>query len=340
MSYLVIGGTGFTGSHLVRTLVGRGYDVVTFSPSGNTARLKDVERRIKVERGSVGELPELLRAIKAHSVRRIAYLAAESPPWTPMNVTKTMILGFLNVLEASRIMDVERLVWASSYAQVGPPELYCKRVDEDSPVRPADPHGVSYCANELAADFYGENYGLDVLGMRLGLLFGPGRARLGVMDVLVDLFEGAASGKPVRVTGGDSVWTLQYVKEAANAMAFGLEVGGHARRVYNTCDEALSLRQLAEMVMELVPGARIEVEPGGRTVRAPVDAGRIREELGYRPRYTVRDGVIDYLRELGAPMRGDRRVGPGIRRRCPRLDSGRGERGGRGGGAQALRQGR
>jgi nucleoside-diphosphate-sugar epimerase len=120
MSYLVIGGTGFTGSHLVRTLVGRGYDVVTFSPSGNTARLKDVERRIKVERGSVGELPELLRAIKAHSVRRIAYLAAESPPWTPMNVTKTMILGFLNVLEASRIMDVERLVWASSYAQVGP----------------------------------------------------------------------------------------------------------------------------------------------------------------------------------------------------------------------------
>ncbi|MFP3209819.1 MAG: NAD-dependent epimerase/dehydratase family protein, partial [Nitrososphaeria archaeon] len=44
MSYLVIGGTGFTGSHLVRALVERGYDVVTFSPSGNTARLKDVER--------------------------------------------------------------------------------------------------------------------------------------------------------------------------------------------------------------------------------------------------------------------------------------------------------
>ncbi|MFP3228992.1 MAG: NAD(P)-dependent oxidoreductase [Nitrososphaeria archaeon] len=305
MSYMVIGGTGFIGSHLVRALVDRGYEVVTFSPSGNTSRLGDVAGRVRVERGSIAELPDILHAIRGHSVRRIAYLAAESPTsWTPMNATKTMIMGFLNVLEASRIMDVERIVWASSYSQIGPPELYCKRVDEDSPVRPMDPHGVSYCTNELAADFYGENYGLDVLGMRLGLVFGPGRDRRNFMDVLVDLFEGAASGKPVRVPGGDSVWVLQYVKESANAMAFGLEVKGHSRRVYNTCDEALSLRQLAEMVMELVPGARIEVEPGGRTVRAPVDASRIREELGYRPRYTVRDGVLDYLRELGAPMRG------------------------------------
>jgi len=300
MSYLVIGGTGFIGSRLVGILVEKGYDVVTLSPSGNTSRLGDVARRVRVERGSVGELPDILHTIKAHSVRRIAYLAAESPPWTPMNVTKTMTIGFLNVLEAARVMDIERLVWASSYAQIGPPELYCKRVDEDSPVRPVSPHGVSYVANEFAANFYGENYGLDVLGMRLGLVFGPGRDRAGFMDVLVDLFEGAASGKPVRVPGGDSVWVLQYVKESANAMAFGMEVDRHPRRVYNTCDEALSLRQLAEMVGELVPGARIEVEPGGRTVRAPVDAGRIREELGYRPRYTVRDGVIDYLMELGA----------------------------------------
>jgi len=300
MSYMVIGGTGFIGSHLVRTLAGKGYDVVTFSPSGNTARLGDVARRVRVERGSIVELPDILHAIKGHSVRRIAYLAAESPPWTPLNATRTMILGFLNVLEASRIMDIERLVWASSYSQIGPPELYRGRVDEDSPVRPMDPHGVSYVANELAADFYGENYGLDVLGMRLGLVFGPGRDRRNFMDVLVDLFEGAASGKPVRVPGGDSVWVLQYVKESANAMAFGMDVDRHHRRAYNTCDEALSLRQLADIVRELVPGARIEVEPGGRTVRAPVDAGRIREELGYRPRYTVRDGAIDYLMELGA----------------------------------------
>jgi len=51
MSYLVIGGTGFTGSHLVRTLVERGYDVVIFSPSGNTSRLGDVARTRPAENG-------------------------------------------------------------------------------------------------------------------------------------------------------------------------------------------------------------------------------------------------------------------------------------------------
>ncbi|MGC8773314.1 MAG: NAD-dependent epimerase/dehydratase family protein [Conexivisphaera sp.] len=301
MSYLVIGGTGFIGSHLVKELVNRGLQVVTLSPSGNTSRLGDAATRVRVERGSVTELPDILQAIKRNSVRRIAYLAAESPPWTPMNVTKTMMIGFLNVLEAARIMDVERLVWASSYAQLGPPELYCsERVNEDAPAKPVSPHGVSYIANEFAAEFYASNYGLDVLGMRLGLVFGLGRDRSGFMDVLVDLFEAAASGRPVRVPQGDSVWVLQYVKESANVMAFGLEVERHQSRVYNTCDEALSLRQLAGIVGEFVPDARIEVEPGGRTVRALVDAGRIRRELGYAPKYTVRDGVRDYLEALGA----------------------------------------
>ena len=303
MSYLVIGGTGFIGSRLVRILVEDGHDVAVLSPSGNTSKLGDVASRVRVERGSVGELPDILHAIKRNSVRMVAYLAAESPPWTPMNVTKTMMIGFLNVLEASRIMDVERLVWASSYAQIGPPELYGgRKVDEDAPVRPMSPHGVSYVANEFAANFYAENYGLDVLGMRLGLVFGHGRNRSGFMDVLVDLFEGAASGRPVRVPDGDSVWVLQYVKESANAMAFGFNVKNHSRRVYNTCDEAVSLRQLAEYVQEFIPSAHIEIEPGGRTIRAPVDASRIREELGYREAYSVRDGVRDYLRELGVEM--------------------------------------
>ncbi|MGC9189719.1 MAG: hypothetical protein ACP5GG_03260, partial [Conexivisphaera sp.] len=45
--------------------------------------------------------------------------------------------------------------------------------------RPMSPHGVSYVANEFAANFYAENYGLDVLGMRLGLVFGHGRNRSG-----------------------------------------------------------------------------------------------------------------------------------------------------------------
>jgi|YelNatPaOPRAMG01_1025707.scaffolds.fasta_scaffold17225_5 UDP-glucose 4-epimerase len=299
MNCLVIGGTGFIGSHITRKLVNEGLNVITYSPSGNPRLLLDIVNRIKIERGSTTELAEVLSVMKKHQVKVVVYAAAEHPPWTPMNIVKTMILGFTNVLEASRLMDVERLVWTSSYAQLGPPELYpTERVNEDAPVKPGMLHAPSYVSNEYMANQYYEMYGLDVLSMRLGINFGPGRERRGVFDFIIDLFENPLLKKPVRVPNGDAKYTLQYVKDAAEAIWFGVKAKSFKHRVFNTCDEACTLRELAQYVKEEIPDADITVEPGGKTPRVLVDASRIRQELGYTPRYGIKGGAKDYLQEL------------------------------------------
>lgn len=299
MRCLVIGGTGFIGSHVVRKLTNEDVDVVVFSRSGDTSKIEDLKDRVKVERGSITEIDEVVSAIKKHGVNHVIYVAAERPPWTPKSVVRTMIVGFLNVLEATRLTDVNRLVWASSYAQLGPPHLYSQaRVDEDAPVKPMVGHGVSYVVNEFNAQYYWRTYGLDVLGLRLGLVFGPGRERIGFMDILVSLFEDPIMGRRVLVPKADTKLTLQYVKEAANVLWFGLNVRHHKHCIYNTCDEVVTLRELANYVKELVPNAQIEIEPGDETPRVLVSANRIRDELKYKPKYTVRDGVIDYINYL------------------------------------------
>jgi len=299
MNCLVIGGSGFIGSHITRKLVNEGFNVITYSPSGNPRLLSDIVDKIKIERGSTTELADLLSAMKKHQVKIVVYAAAEHPPWTPMNVVKTMIVGFVNVLEASRLMDVERLVWTSSYAQLGPPELYpTERVNEDAPVKPTMLHAPSYVSNEFMANQYYELYGLDVLTMRLGINFGPGRGRRGVFDFVVDLFEYPLLKKPVRISGGDAKYTLQYVKDAAEAILAGVKAKSFKHRIFNTCDEACTLRELAQYVKEEIPDADITVEPGGKTPRVLVDASRIRQELGYTPRYGIKGGVKDYLQEL------------------------------------------
>lgn len=299
MRCLVIGGTGFIGSHISRRLVKEGLDVVTFSPSGNPRLISDIADRVKVERGSTYEITELLSVMKKHNVKQVVYAAAEHPPWTPMNIVKTMIVGFTNVLEASRLMDVERLVWTSSYAQLGPPESYpTERVNEEAPVKPGMLHAPSYVTNEFMANQYYELYGLDVLTMRLGINFGPGRERRGVFDFVVDLFENPLLKKPVYVPGGDAKYTLQYVKDAAEVIWVGLNAKNFKHRVFNTCDEACTLSELAQYVKEEVPDADITVEAGGKTPRVLVDASRVRQELGYTPHYGIKGGVKDYLQEL------------------------------------------
>ncbi|RLF07259.1 MAG: hypothetical protein DRJ60_03055 [Thermoprotei archaeon] len=306
MSYMVIGGTGHVGSHIIRRLVSEGLEVISFSRSGDSARLMDLLSKIKNVRGDVRDLGSIIHAIKMHEVRYLIYSAAEHPwAWTPHSVIDNMIKGFANVLEAARLMDVEKVVWTSSYAHLGPPHLYGKpRVNEDDPVKPQVIHGVSYVVNEFMTSYYAENYGLDVLGLRLGLVFGPGRERRGFGDILVDLFENPVLGKPVKVPKADSMITPQYVKEAANVVWIGLKAKGYKHRIYNTCDEAVSYRQLAEWVRELIPNAQIELEPGEDTPRALVDASRFREEFNYKPLFSVRDGVIDYINHLKASLLG------------------------------------
>lgn len=304
MSCMVIGGTGFIGSHLVRRLLSDGLDVVTFSRSGDPSKISDVMEKVKIARGSITEINEIMDAVKKYDVKYIIYLAAERPPWTPSIVVKTMIMGFLNVLETVRLMDVEKLVWASSYSQLGPPHLYsADRVDEEAPVKPKVGHGISYVPNEFNACYYSETYGLEILGLRLGIVFGPGRDRLGFMDILVSLFEDAVVGRQVKVPKGDTVIVPQYVKEAANVLRFGLNVKKHKHCIFNTCDEALSLRTLACHVKKLVPEAKIDVEPGDETPRVLVDATRIRKELNYKPAYTVKDGIYDYISYLKATLK-------------------------------------
>ena len=80
MNCLVIGGSGFIGSHITRKLVNEGFNVITYSPSGNPRLLSDIVDKIKIERGSTTELADLLSAMKKHQVKIVVYAAAEHPP--------------------------------------------------------------------------------------------------------------------------------------------------------------------------------------------------------------------------------------------------------------------
>jgi len=218
MVYLVTGGTGFIGSQVVRKLVEEEEKVVIFDISRNMQFIEDILDDIVFVQGNVANFDEILDTVKTYTITRIFHTAAllsGSTVVVPLKTARVNGLGMANVLEASRMMDVERLVFTSTvgvftYGLTGD-------IDDDSEKYPISPYGATKVMGELYGLWYHRTYGLDFRGVRFSLVYGSGdpyayheRSRI---------IENPALGTPANFGFSEDVMgNWLYVKDAANAL--------------------------------------------------------------------------------------------------------------------------
>jgi len=189
-------------------------------------------------------------------------------------------------------------------AVYGPSHRYSTQpVDEDAPNYPTSLYGATKVMAEALARHYTMNFGLDVIGLRANLVYGPGRVRgLGEFKIWSrDLFENAARGEPVTVPFGDQQLDWIYVADYARALESALEVAPPPHRVFNILGERRAVREAVAAVRRFVPDAHITLEPGMLPPdRQPpaFDGRRAQAELGYMPEYSLQDGARAYLESL------------------------------------------
>ncbi|MCD6243155.1 NAD(P)-dependent oxidoreductase [Candidatus Bathyarchaeota archaeon] len=298
MSYLVTGGTGFIGSHLIRELVNRGEEVIAYDYQPNYEAISDVKDKVKVIRGDVLDVTDLLECVKKYGVEYIVHLAYLLIPQSqekPLKAIKVNCEGTTNIFEIARIMDVKRVVWASSISVYGRAEYYGhKPVNEDAPKMPLNVYGACKVLNEFMGEYYYEKYGLDNIGLRFTVVYGPGRAR-GQTAFASELIEGAALGRPVKVSYGNQKVDWQYVKDAVKAIILACNVKQTKHRIFNTCGELRTIYEAAEYIKKLIPDAVIHVEPGELGWQMEFDITRAKEELGYTPSYTMEEGIREHI---------------------------------------------
>jgi UDP-glucose 4-epimerase len=300
MNILVTGGTGFLGSHIVRELVKRGENVIVYDITTNIDRIKDVAEKVNLVKGDITDYATLLNTIKKFEVSYVIHLASllyESQQ-LPLLALRINCEGFINVLEAARIMDLDRIVWASSEAVYGPSSYYEKQpVDENAPVNPQTVYGSCKAFNEFMAKQYHDTYGIDVIGLRLTTIYGPGRYYRGFYYFAVDLIEKTAKGEPVKLDCGDLRVNWLYVKDAAKAFVHACYSKKAKHIIYNIGGEEKTVKEVAEIVKTIIPHAIIEVKDGygSFTPRPSIDMSLSFNELDYQPSYTVRKGVQEYI---------------------------------------------
>lgn len=303
---LVTGGAGFIGAAVVEALVGRGDEAIAFDLR-ETPRLAALRRdwsRVRYVPGELTEWPMLLDAFRVHRPDAVVHCAAVvgvvNALASPAATMRVNVDGSLNLLAAARMHGVRRVVNVSSEEVYGP--FHAPEIDETHPCFPIGAYGVSKFAVEQLAREQAQRHGLSVLHVRTCWVYGPGLARPRVPRTLLDA---ALAGRRLHLPqGGDFRVDHVYVRDVADGILRVLDASDPPHDVYHIATGmAPSLSEIVAILRDLVDGADLAVGPGNYVFADGVEAvrkgalsiARARADLGYAPRFSVRDGLGDWI---------------------------------------------
>lgn len=306
MKVLVTGGAGFIGSHLTERLVREGHQVRVLDnlSTGKRENLASVAGDVELVVGDVRD--EQATAEAARGVELVFHEAAiVSVPYSVSHPRETMavnLTGTLNVLLAARDAGARRLVFACSAAVYGEEPELPKR--EGMKPTPLSPYGVEKIGGEQYLRAFAALYGLETVSLRYFNVFGPRQDPSSPYSGVISVFaDRVLKGREVTVFGdGQQTRDFVYVENVIDANILAATREGISGRAYNiACGAKTTLLELAEMMAE-ASGQRVTVRhapPRPGDVRDSfADIGLARQELGYAPRVTVKEGLARLLASL------------------------------------------
>lgn len=278
MSWLVTGGAGYIGSHVALALLNAGMPVVVFD-NLSTGREEFVPHGARFERGDLLDHAGLAEVMTRHAVSGVIHVAgfkyAGVSVQRPLHTYEQNVTGTLGLLTAMRATGVQRMVFSSSAAVYGTPDV--ELVTEATAPRPESPYGESKLIGEWLLADQERAAGLRHTSLRYFNVVGSGAQ--GVFDVSPHnlfplVFEALLAGESPRIHGDDyptpdgtCVRDYVHVTDVASAhvaAARRLEAGASLEPAYNLgSGTGVSVAELMRTVAE-VTGIRFTPEVGPR----------------------------------------------------------------------------
>lgn len=304
--YLVTGGAGFIGSHLVHGLVQRGdrvrvLDNLTTGERENLAgfELGGIGTGATVEfmEGSITD-PRACRAA-CEGVDGVFHEAAQvSVPQSvaqPDQSYEINVMGTLRVLQAAQSTGVTRFVMAASSAAYGNSEELPKH--EDMPVEPLSPYASGKIAGEHLLRVWGEVHGMHTVCLRYFNVFGPRQADDSPYTGVIAIFARALiHGETPTIFGdGEQTRDFTYIDNVVEANLLAMDAQLSPGAVLNVgTGERISLNDLYGAMSEILEAPiapKYEEARAGDVRHSLADLSRAKELLGYEPRVSWRDGL-------------------------------------------------
>lgn len=299
--YLVTGGAGFIGSHVVEALLAGGarVRVVDDFSTGRRENLRGLHGELVVMEGDITD-PAVCRAAVAGVEVVFHQAALPSVPRSlrdPLRSHEVNATGTLNLLLAARDYGVRRFVYAGSSSVYGDTPSLPKR--EDHVPNPRSPYAVAKLAGEHYVRVFAGVFGLEGVALRYFNVFGPRQDPDSPYAAVIPKFIQAALGGRVPVIDGDGEQSrdFTYVSNVvyANLLAARASAEHVNGEVFNVgCGDRVSISSLWRMVSRLANASQDAVHgpPRPGDVRDSLaDLSRARERMGFEVLVPLEEGI-------------------------------------------------
>jgi len=310
MTWLITGGAGYIGAHVVRAMTQAGERAVVYDDlsTGIADRVPD---GVPLVVGSTLDRDRVARALAAHRISGVVHLAAKKQVGEsvdrPLLYYRENVEGLRVLLEAvTATSHVRSFVFSSSAAVYGTPDV--DLVTEETPCAPISPYGETKLAGEWLVRATGRATGLSTASLRYFNVAGaaaPELADTGVLNVVPMVFEKLTQGAAPRVFGDDyptpdgtCVRDYIHVADLADAhvaAARALQSSpGHALTLNIGRGEGVSVREMIDVINAVTGYDRaptVTPRRPGDPARVVASADRAATELGWKAKYDVRDMI-------------------------------------------------
>ncbi|MBZ5559617.1 MAG: SDR family oxidoreductase [Acidobacteriia bacterium] len=311
-SYLVTGGAGFIGSHLVEELVRRGQRVRVVD-SLVTGKRRNLEHVGGVEfiEGDLAEMPVAVKSVAGmdYVLHQAAIPSVPRSVNDPIASHRANLDATINMLVAARDAKVKRLVFAGSSSEYGNTPTLPKR--EDMPANPLSPYALQKNAAVVYCQLFTKLYGFETVSIRYFNVFGPRQDPGSPYSGVISLFATAllAGKQPVIYGDGEQTRDFTYVANVVDGVLRACDAPKAAGEIINVATGGrTSLNELLK-VMNRIAGTNLQAiykEPRTGDVKdSQADVTKARALLGYTPTVSFEDGLkktLDWCRREAAAI--------------------------------------
>lgn len=304
MRYLVTGGAGFIGSHISRELLERGHSVRVFDnfSSGKRENLHGLD--VEIVEGDLRDADAVAQAVKGMDVvfHEAAFVSVPESMEKPQECFDVNVTGTSGLFESARRAGVRRVVVASSAAVYGDSDAY--PLSEDTPLRQLSPYAVSKRVDELYAELFTGQFGLEVVALRYFNVYGPRQRPDSMYAAAVPIFiRRMLDDKPITIFGdGGQSRDLVNVRDVVQANLLASEHPAAPGQIFNVCTGVETrLLDLLDILYEIFPNAprHVHADPRpGDIYRSIGTPKKIMDALGFKPQVSLVDGLHEAVESM------------------------------------------